>query len=143
MPNPTPSTPPSSGTNVTESALATYGIILAVILAIAALVIGFGKTNIFIILAISPMVFYFFHEFGHRLFPFTSPNPPAGGEGGPSTTSSLSSFLLQDSPLLRLSLSLMIIAIVAALAKANVAPYSDGANQANSDIVSPLGQPAK
>jgi hypothetical protein len=123
--------PASSDQPIAENALATYGIILAVILSIAALVVGFGKTNIFIILALSPMVIYFFHEFGHRL------TPKSDGSATPKAKHyHFGAFLLQDSPMLRLTLSLFILALVAALAKTNLSPL--GANQANSDIISPI-----
>lgn len=117
----------------TESMLATYGILLAVILTIASLVVGFNKTNIFAALAFIPMIAYFLHEFGHKLFPSRDEVSNA-----PLKLSSVSTFLLQDSPLLRLSLSLLIVAIIASLAKANVAPAPQSGLSANTDIVSPL-----
>lgn len=132
MTNPlNPNNPESS--NTTETMLATYGILLAVILTIASLVVGFNKTNIFAALAFVPMIAYFLHEFGHKIFPSKDE-----GSNTPLKISSLSTFLLQDSPLLRVSLSLLIVAIIASLAKANIAPTPQSGLSANTDIVSPL-----
>ena len=118
----------------TEAALATYGTILAVILSISAFVVGFNKTNIFAILAFSPMIIYFLHEFFQKIF--------SKEEGLPSTQNYLSSqfsfinFLLQDSLLFRLTLSLFIVSIVSILAKAYVS--ADLIQQVSTEIISPL-----
>lgn len=120
-------------TNTAESALATYGIVLALILTTAALFVGFNKTNMFIALAFIPMIGYFLYEFGGRIFP---KNDEVSEPLRPKL-SSLSAFLLQDSALLRVSLSLLIVALVAIMAKAQINP-SEIKAQVNADIVSPL-----
>lgn len=119
--------------NIAEGALASYGIILAIVLTIASLLVGFNKTNIFVALAFIPMIAYFLHEFGHKLFPTRQE-----GDVSLPKLSSISTFLLQDSPLLRLSLSLLIVAIIASLAKTNIAPTPQGGLSQSPNIVSPL-----
>ena len=118
----------------TEAALATYGTIIAIILTISAFVVGFNKANIFAALAFSPMIIYFLHEFFHRLFP--SEENPESFQQYFSTNFSMGRFLLQDSMLFRLTLSLFIVCIVAIFAKAYVVTQVSG--QIPESIISPL-----
>jgi hypothetical protein len=118
----------------TEAALATYGTILAVILSISAFVVGFNKTNIFAILAFSPMIIYFLHEFFHKIFsPDEDPSSPTNFS---VNKFSFTGFLLQDSLIFRLTLSLFFVSLVAILAKAYVS--ADLIQQVSTEIISPL-----
>ncbi len=118
----------------TEAALATYGTILAVILSISAFVVGFNKTNIFAALAFSPMIIYFLHEFFHKIF--NQEESPPSLQNNYIPKFSFIGFLLQDSLLFRLTLSLFIVSIVSILAKAYVS--SDLIQQVSAEIISPL-----
>ncbi|MFC1654043.1 hypothetical protein ACFL1M_04315 [Patescibacteria group bacterium] len=122
--------------NVTEAALATYGTILAVVLSIAAFVVGFNKTNIFAVLAFSPMIIYFLHEFSHKLFPKEGMQSQAPTIQ-PNREFSFSNFLLQDSFMFRVSLSLFIVALVAAFAKTFMTPQD--AQDISQQLISPMG----
>lgn len=118
----------------TEAALATYGTIIAVILSISAFVVGFNKTNIFAALAFSPMIIYFLHEFFQKIF--SKEESPPSMPSYPSTQFSFVGFLLQDSMLFRLTLSLFIVSIVSIFAKAYVS--ADLIQQVSTEIISPL-----
>ena len=118
----------------TEAALATYGTIIAVILSISAFVVGFNKTNIFAALAFSPMIIYFLHEFFQKIF--SKDENPQSLQNYSSSRFSFVGFLLQDSLLFRLTLSLFIVSLVSIFAKAYVS--ADLIQQVSTEIISPL-----
>lgn len=118
----------------TEAALATYGTIIAVILSISAFVVGFNKTNIFAALAFSPMIIYFLHEFFQKIF--SKKDYPPSSQNNLISQFSFVGFLLQDSLLFRLTLSLFIVSIVSIFAKAYVS--ADLIQQVSTEIISPL-----
>lgn len=118
----------------TEAALATYGTIIAVILSISAFVVGFNKTNIFAALAFSPMIIYFLNEFFQKIF--SKKDYPSSPQSNSFSQFSFIGFLLQDSLLFRLTLSLFIVSIVSIFAKAYVS--ADLIQQVSTEIISPL-----
>jgi hypothetical protein len=113
--------------NVTEAALATYGAIIAIILSIAAVLVGFNRANMFAAIAFLPMILYFLHELMHRLFP----KNPQEIELIYSRFS-IQKFLLQDSLMFRLSLSLFFVALIATIAKYIIA------NQNSVEVISQI-----